>query len=122
MLDFDEVGRRIVQHSGCQCGASTHEYIVSPVVGQLLDPEFQFSGGQGAFLAPHECANLGRTILKQAQMLDANERMFEEAGGLAHDVKDAHDRFVKAVNRLKLQALLGWALALIATTVLVVHG
>jgi hypothetical protein len=75
MLEFNEVGRRIEQRNN---GTDiTHEQIISPIVGALLDPETY--GPNGTFLTTHEGVSLGNTLLRQAQILDERERLLEEA-------------------------------------------
>lgn len=69
MLDFAEVGRRIQLHN-LSPGSVSHVNVVSPIIGQLLDPEY--SDG-GVLLTEHECHDLAATIERQARMLDALE-------------------------------------------------
>jgi hypothetical protein len=79
MLDFAEVGRRIEQRNHqIECdacaedGVLTHEQIVAPLIGQLLDPEYH--GDNGTVLHTHvECTHLALTLQRQAQLLDARE-------------------------------------------------
>lgn len=81
MLDFNEVGRRITERNTNR--AISHEYIISPLVGQLLDPEYV--GENGVMLAPHECVNVGATILRQAQLLDAADEAMQDMVECAAD-------------------------------------
>lgn len=69
MLDFAEVGRRIMMRNMAP-EAVTHEQIVSPLIGQLMDPEYT---SEGVFITHHECANLAATIERQAKLLDASD-------------------------------------------------
>lgn len=69
MLDFAEVGRRIMMRNMAP-KVVTHEQIVSPLIGQLMDPEY---AGEGVFITQHECANLAATIERQAKLLDASD-------------------------------------------------
>jgi hypothetical protein len=81
MLDFNEVGRRIDARAGCDCGqcdVPSHVEIVSPLIGQLLDPEYH--GEKGTILhTAGECINLGQLLEKQALMLDEREAQLAQA-------------------------------------------
>jgi hypothetical protein len=73
MLDFDEVGRRMVmrQQMAPTGIVMAHTSIVAPVVGQLLDPEY---AAPTALIAHHEAIKLGQTLQRQAELLDAKEQ------------------------------------------------
>lgn len=85
MLDFTEVGKRIEernhQRECVDCGSDghmSHVDVVSPLIGQLLDPEYH--GDQGTVLhTAGECVNLGQLLQRQAEMLDQREAELEQA-------------------------------------------
>jgi hypothetical protein len=85
MLDFAEVSRRIAQwqhQQDCDACAEdwmSHEDIVAPLVGQLLDPEYHAPNGT-VLLTADECIKLGHTILRQSQVLDKVEQHIRDAG------------------------------------------
>jgi hypothetical protein len=73
MLDFDEVGRRMVMRQQMEPTVSSWRTlsIVAPIVGQLLDPEY---AAPTALIAHHEAIKLGQTLQRQAELLDAKEQ------------------------------------------------
>lgn len=117
MLDFTEVGRRIERRNGERpAQAVTHEYVVSPLIGQLLDPDYL--GENGVLLAPHECHNLAITIQRQAQLLDRADVELEDAEACAQQGLALCEALSTKLKwaRVQLLAVLGTS-AYIAITV-----
>jgi hypothetical protein len=82
MLDFGEVGRRIElrnQQVALDTEPISHEDVMSPLIGTLLDPEYHGGEHGTVLLTARECVNLGRTIQRQSQMLDMKDGQLADA-------------------------------------------
>lgn len=107
MLDFNEVGKRIeVRNRQVDCGSDgtmPHIDVVSPLIGQLRDPEYHGENGTVLHTAS-ECLRLADLLQRQAEMLDAREAEaeFDEPQGFAIEAAmPAIEHMASEIGRLR---------------------